>query len=517
MKTFTTTLTSLSALALTAGAVNPIETQRQEFINSVTGDRYFVIGVDYQPGGEAGYGTGAGDPLTNGTTCLRDAALMQELSVNTIRTYNIDPTLNHDDCASIFNEVGIYMMLDVNSPLAGESINRGDPESSYTLSYLERIFSLVHAFKDYPNTAAFISANEVIDGVGTVVDNPPYLRAVVRDLKQYIRENSDRPIPVGYSAADVREVLFDTWEYLQCDNSDNDGNDDSRADFFGLNSYSWCGADATFESSTFDQLIEFFGQSTVPVFFTEYGCDAVHPRPFDEVLEIYGPRMTTMSGGLVYQWSNEIGDYGLTQAYANGSLQLLTDYVTLGEKYAQIDNDLLTEANDTATNLSPPTCSSDLIETDNFNTNFDLPEQPSGAADLISSGVTGISTGQIVSITQTSVQAPVYATDGAIVTDLAIRRVSSADAPDYSGLATGAAPTGTPSASQSGGGNPEPTESSSNGGGAGGSDSSGSDSDDDSDSDSDSDSTSTEAGGAFRAAATGMPLMAAVGAGLWAL
>ena len=110
-----------------------------DFVDTVTNNRVMVIGVDYQPGGQAGYNPGSGvDPLSNGTICLRDAALMQDLGLNTIRVYNVDPTINHDDCASVFNEVGIYMIVDVNSPLGGQSINRDDPAGSYTDSYLNR-------------------------------------------------------------------------------------------------------------------------------------------------------------------------------------------------------------------------------------------------------------------------------------------------------------------------------------------------------------------------------------------
>lgn len=56
---------------------------------------------------------------------------MQILGVNAIRVYNIDPDLNHDECASIFNAAGMYMFLDVNSPLSGESINSALPWTSY--------------------------------------------------------------------------------------------------------------------------------------------------------------------------------------------------------------------------------------------------------------------------------------------------------------------------------------------------------------------------------------------------
>jgi hypothetical protein len=96
--------------------------------------------------------------------------------VNTIRVYNIDPSVNHDECASIFNAVGIYMILDVNSPLSGESIDRSNPAGSYNVGYLTRIFGVVEAFKGYPNTLAFFAANEVMNDIPTSKDNPPYIR-----------------------------------------------------------------------------------------------------------------------------------------------------------------------------------------------------------------------------------------------------------------------------------------------------------------------------------------------------
>lgn len=68
--------------------------------------------------------------------------------VNTIRVYNVDPTLDHSMCASIFNAAGIYMIVDVNSPFSGESINRAEPWTSYHKDYLNRIFGVVENFKN---------------------------------------------------------------------------------------------------------------------------------------------------------------------------------------------------------------------------------------------------------------------------------------------------------------------------------------------------------------------------------
>jgi hypothetical protein len=136
-----------------------------------------IIGVDYQPGGQAAYKPSTGeDALTDSDVCLRDAAVMQRLGVNTIRVYNVDPTLDHSMCASIFNAAGIYMMIDVNSPLPGESINRAEPWTSYNSDYLTRIFGIIENFKGFPNTLGFFSANEVMNDMQTAEFNPMYIR-----------------------------------------------------------------------------------------------------------------------------------------------------------------------------------------------------------------------------------------------------------------------------------------------------------------------------------------------------
>ncbi|KAF1347782.1 Glucanosyltransferase-domain-containing protein [Delphinella strobiligena] len=411
-------------------AVNPIEVKGSNFVDSETSDRFVIVGVDYQPGGQGAYGsTNSQDPLSNGTACVRDAALMQKLGVNTIRSYNVDPTLNHDECASIFNSVGIYMILDVNSPLSGQSINRGDPWSSYYTSYLEHTFAVVEAFKNYPNTLGFFAGNEVINDVPSASNgNPQVIRAVIRDLKNYIKNNSKRQIPVGYSAADVRDILQDTWAYFQCA-LDGDESDMSRSDFFGLNSYSWCGGDATFKSSGYNDLAAMFANTATPVFYSEYGCNAVSPRVFDEVQALYGPEMTTLSGGLVYEYSQEDSNYGLVDIYSNGTLQLRSDYNSLQKQFNKLNMTLLEAHNSTATSKNPPTCAKDLISGDGFVTEWNIPTPPPGANEVISSGISNAPTGTIVSVTQTSVKSSVYGTDGSEIKDLVIKATNGSNEP----------------------------------------------------------------------------------------
>lgn len=193
------------------------------------------------------------------------------------------------------------MLLDVNSPLPNESLNPGDLITSYNSDYLKRTFAVVEAFHDFPNTLGFFGANEILNDIPTGSYVPPYIRAVTRDLKNYIAKHSPRTLPVGYSAADVREILADSWAYLGC--ALGGSNSNSKIDFFGLNSYSWCGGDATFQTAGYDMLISQFSNTTIPVFFSEYGCNRILPRVFDEVQALYGPQMSSvMSGGLVYEY-----------------------------------------------------------------------------------------------------------------------------------------------------------------------------------------------------------------------
>ncbi|KAF2863783.1 glycoside hydrolase family 72 protein, partial [Piedraia hortae CBS 480.64] len=391
-------------------ALKPITIDSQNFVSSDTNARFMLIGIDYQPGGSSSYGTGQGDPLSNSTLCLRDAALMQRLGINVIRSYNLDPTLDHDECASIFNAAGIYMLLDVNSPLVGESLNRLDPVGSYTAKYLSHIFGVVEAFMHYPNTLGFFAGNKILDAPATVKTDPKYIRALQRDLKMYINRRGPRAIPVGYSAADVADIRRDTMQYLQCDLGDN-----SHADFLGLNSYSWCGAGSSFEEAGYDDLVRAFGDSAIPIFFSEYGCNLVQPRTFTEVQALYGPKMTAFSGGLVYEWTQEASNYGLVKTTADGNIELLQDYAALEEQFEKIKGKRV----QMVAERQRQQCDAGLISTTKgFSTDFQLPPQPEGTFDLIEKGVVGIRRAGLVPVRDTVPAVIVHGPDGKVVKDL---------------------------------------------------------------------------------------------------
>lgn len=303
---------STTTAAKRATSVTPITVKGNAFFQ---GDkRFYIRGVDYQPGGSSKLV----DPIADPDTCKRDIKKFQELGLNTIRVYSVDNSANHDVCMSALADAGIYLVLDVNTPKY--SLNRADPAPSYNDVYLQYIFSTVDMFARYDNTLAFFSGNEVIND-GNTSSAAPYVKAVTRDIRSYLSSQKLRKVPVGYSAADIDTNRLEMAEYMNC------GTDDERSDFFAFNDYSWCDP-SSFQISGWDQKVKNFTGYGLPLFLSEYGCNT-NARKFQEVSALYSTDMTGVySGGLVYEYSEEGSNYGLVQINGN-SVTTKADYAAL--------------------------------------------------------------------------------------------------------------------------------------------------------------------------------------------
>ncbi|AET37793.1 1,3-beta-glucanosyltransferase Ecym_2035 [Eremothecium cymbalariae DBVPG len=326
-------LLGIALLALRAHAfIHPIEVRGKHFVDSFTQEPFFIKGMDYQPGGSSKV-NGEQDPLSDPKKCARDILLFQEAGINTIRIYSINPDLNHDVCMTMLAAAGIYLILDVNSPLQNQHLNRYEPWSSYSESYLDHVFKVIEQFGHYNNTLGFFAGNEVVNDRRSAQHSPPYLKALVSDMKKYIYRHSPRRIPVGYSAVDDLKYRVPLSRYLECYDANNSFND---VDFYGVNSYQWCGRQ-TFETSGYDQLVEAYRNYTKPVFFSEFGCNEVVPRQFEEVEALFSKEMfAVFSGGLVYEFNQETNNYGLVDTDASGNAHLLPDFHTLKKMYGKV-------------------------------------------------------------------------------------------------------------------------------------------------------------------------------------
>ncbi|RDW74417.1 1,3-beta-glucanosyltransferase gel1 [Aspergillus mulundensis] len=312
----------LAAPKLAARAdVTPITVKGNAFFKG--DDRFYIRGVDYQPGGSSDLA----DPIADADTCKRDIAKFKALGLNTIRVYSVDNSKDHDECMNALADAGIYLVLDVNTPLY--SINRESPAISYNEVYLQYIFATVDKFATYKNTLAFFSGNEVInDGPSSIT--APYVKAVTRDLRNYLSARNYRQVPVGYSAADVDTNRREMAEYMNC------GTDEERSDFFAFNDYSWC-SPSSFQKSGWDQKVKNFTGYGLPLFLSEYGCNT-NTRDFGEVEALYSTKMTGVySGGLVYEYSQEPSDYGLVEI-KNGKVTELDDFDTLKNAFSKTSN-----------------------------------------------------------------------------------------------------------------------------------------------------------------------------------
>jgi hypothetical protein len=308
------------AAEVTNSNTPPVSVKGNAFF--ANGKRFYIRGVDYQPGGASL----AKDPIADATGCQRDVAEFKKLGINTVRVYTVDNSANHDACMKLLADAGIYLALDVNSPKY--SLNRADMSSiqmSYNDVYLQFIFATIDAFAQYDNTLLFYSANEVIND-NTTSFAAPYVKAVTRDMRAYIKARGYRSIPVGYSAADIDSNRFDMATYMNC------GSDDERSDFFAFNDYSWCDP-STFQQSGWAAKVAQYSNYSIPLFLSEFGCNT-NTRQFNELTALYSDQMTAVySGGLVYEYSMEESKYGIVQINGN-SVQELADFATLQKQLA---------------------------------------------------------------------------------------------------------------------------------------------------------------------------------------
>ncbi|KKY25093.1 putativebeta-glucanosyltransferase gel1 [Phaeomoniella chlamydospora] len=324
--------TLITAAAMAVGASAAAIEQRASNLTAITvkgnaffqgDDRFYIRGVDYQPGGSSD----VADPLANTENCKRDIPYFQKLGLNAIRVYTIDNTADHEECMTELANAGIYLILDVNTPKY--SLNREEPEASYNAVYLQSIFATIDKFANYDNTLAFFSGNEVIND-GPTSAAAPYVKAVTRDMRQYIGSRGYRQIPVGYSAADINTNRLEMAEYMNC------GSDDERSDFFAFNDYSWCDP-SSYTISGWDQKVKNFTGYGIPLFLSEYGCNT-NTREFQEVKALYSTEMTGVySGGLVYEYSEESSNYGLVEIDGD-SVSELEDFTALQSAFSDTSN-----------------------------------------------------------------------------------------------------------------------------------------------------------------------------------
>jgi 1,3-beta-glucanosyltransferase GAS1 len=295
---------------------------------------------------------------------------MATLGTNSIRVYHVSPYADHSGCMSVFASLGIYIWLDLDT--FNTTISQDAP--AWTATQLYAFTQVLDAFIGFSNLAGFWIGNEVIN-TAAGSQAAPYIKAAVADIKSYIALKNYRQIPIGYSAADIAELRPELQNYLACGDTPS-----QNIDFFGLNSYEWCGASSTYVTSGYSALEAMSANYSIPIFFSETGCNVAPPRTFTDQAAIFGPNMSaTWSGSIVYEWVQETNDYGLVSYPAEGvsgyPQPIEPDFSNLAEQWKTLTPSGVAEAAYTPS-LSPPACPS---ASDGWLVNGDVPLPTLGA------------------------------------------------------------------------------------------------------------------------------------------
>lgn len=263
---------------------------------------------------------------------------LQELNVNTVRVYQVDPTAGHDQAMALLKANGIY--VEVGMATSQVNINRVDP--AYSSALRARIRAVIDAFSKYPNVLAFSVGNEVVfpgniytyvtqnesprqcsstnECVARAVNleklDAAVLKSLIRDAKAILKRKA-RAVPVGMAMADSPQAVMNppglvgtdiVAQYYAC------GDEDERADYIGINTYRYLPGGPM---SAYDGLAQEVSALPIPVYLSESGAVGNSNDPQTRDWKIVGQDYTrqalidTLSGQVAYEFFNETNNFGL--------------------------------------------------------------------------------------------------------------------------------------------------------------------------------------------------------------
>lgn len=135
--------------------------------------------------------------------------------------------------------------------------------------------------------------------------------------------------------------------------------------------------------------------------------------------------MTSLSGGLVYEYSQEEADYGLVVLNSNGSVSLREDFDNLQKQYNKLNIGLIESASSQATQVKAPSCSDKLITAKEFSKNFTIPAVCPGCQDLIDNGIKDPKNGKLVDVTDTKPKQEFFGSNGAQIKNLELKKLAN--------------------------------------------------------------------------------------------
>jgi len=364
--------------------VNPVVTKGNFLYDSVTGKRFFAKGVAYNPRninykgvteGPKSKTCKAGEPKFQTLSYTADVTTddlehewgpsleaIANLSANTIRLYNINPTYSHKKFMRKAAELGLYVIVPLTRMDWGYLPAFPSPDC-YTMelegygnvgvNLLTSAKLIVKQFSAFSNTILFTVANEMPVNDKNGFAAFPCVKALTRDVHRFQADckSNMRRVPLIYSDMDMGSpTRVHIANYLSCELE----SPDDAVDAYGLNVYSWCDSqylDETgvnnFKYSPYDAIKEDFDKFEKPLIFSEFGCntgefETVCPynkgRNWVDVPAMFENMGEVLSGAVAFEFSMEKNQYGLvlTPGFLKGQkeMELLDNYFALQKQYS---------------------------------------------------------------------------------------------------------------------------------------------------------------------------------------
>lgn len=306
--------------------LGPPVVKGKRFFDSISGEYIPIKGIAYYPRPNAGE-LSESDSIDYYAETYRhiwesDVDSFQELAINTIRIYAVDPTVDHSSFMCALQQAGIYVIVGLlaDCEKCGIGPDVSDLDVCYPASLKTRGQYIIQVFSKYPNVLAFSAGNEVslFATNKTVEANAPCQKQFIRDMRAYIQDCGIREIPVGVVAADKslqeREL---TAKYYNCRSDPDDVLE--NAEWYGLNAYLHCDGSATTidDLDGYKQLLKDFTDygMSIPTLISEFGCRSrtfptidgfQSQRTWLQVDALYSEDyVEVFAGGIVFEYSAE--------------------------------------------------------------------------------------------------------------------------------------------------------------------------------------------------------------------
>jgi len=187
----------------------PAVIRGKKFFNSITGEYVPIRGINYYPRPNTGElaQTNSIDFFTDDFRSLwePDIVRFQQLNVNVVRIYAVQPGVSHDAFMCALRAANIFVIVGLAADCQNCAITRETAPTCYPPELKSRGQFIIAEFARYDNVLAFSAGNEISLNAEAPLVNTPCQKQFLRDMRAYINECSStiRQIPVGLAIADV--------------------------------------------------------------------------------------------------------------------------------------------------------------------------------------------------------------------------------------------------------------------------------------------------------------------------